>query len=195
MLISKRVFQANLVAVAVLSGAAASAFANENTAASSIAAKTTQVGDDERVHCVDPTACCEESKKVIDVVNKLVAAYATGDISTYEHYLDDKCTLFDESNKEMTVGKEAVLAHLKSSFAEHSPGGPNPLISLTIDQPYAKVHGDRCVVNFVATLKTGGEHPHTERAKVMDVFVKRGGEWRKSYWQGKWEPIADEHQS
>lgn len=145
--------------------------------------------------CVDPTACCEESKKVIGLLGKLVSAYANGDISTYERYLDDKCTLFEENTNKMTVGKVAVLEHLRGSFAEHAPGGPKPLVSLTIDQPYAKVHGDLCVVTFVATLKTGGAHPMTEQAHVTDVFVKRNGEWKKHYWRGKWEPIAEDKKS
>lgn len=148
-----------------------------------------------KVKCVDGTACCPEAQRVLEVVQKLVGAYAKGDLTTYEHYLDDKCTLMDEAHSQMKVGKTEVLAHLKESFAEHAPGGPKPLISLTIDQPYAKVHGQSCVVTFVATLQTGGEHPQTERANITDVFVKRDGEWKKSYWRGRWELVSEKEKS
>jgi hypothetical protein len=184
--------QLNLALSALLILAAGTAvYAGEPPTSAIKAESIAEAAAEDNIKCVDPTACCEESKKVIDIVNKLVSAYAKGDLATYERFVDEKCTLLDEGTHKMTIGKQAVLEHLRESFAEHAPGGPKPLVSLTIDQPYAKVHDERCVVTFVATLKTGGAHPVTERANVTDVFVKRNGEWKKSYWRGRWEVVKE----
>jgi hypothetical protein len=83
-------------------------------------------------------------------------------------------------------GKEAVLNRLRTHFAEYAPDGSRPMQSFTIDQPYAKVHGDTCVVTFVAHRRLGGAHPVEERAHITDVFVKRGDTWKKLHWTGQW---------
>lgn len=146
-----------------------------------------------KVHCTDPHACCEESKKVLDILEKLVTAYSAGDIQAYEKYLDDKCIVFDEGTHKVISGKANVLKTLRDHFSEHAPGGSKPLKSFQIDQPFAKVSdtGDTCVVTFVATKDVGGSNPHKERANVTDIFVKRGTEWKKLHWQGSWQPVVD----
>lgn len=145
------------------------------------------------VSCTDPHACCSESQKVLEVLQKLITAYSTGDLQTYEKYLDDKCMVVDELDHKVISGKPAILERLKADFATHAPGGKSPLLSFHIDQPFAKVNdkGDTCVVTFVATKDVGGSYPHSERANVTDIFVKRAGEWKKLHWQGKWEPVSD----
>ena len=143
------------------------------------------------ISCLDPHACCAESQKVLEILQKLVTAYSQGDLKTYEAYLDDHCTMFDEGTKKFISGKDQILDELKTSFAEHAPGGSKPLKSLTIDQPYAKVTGDTCVVTFFATKDIGGEHPHIERAHVTDIFVKRADGWKKLHWRGRYEPVTD----
>lgn len=143
-----------------------------------------------QIKCVDPRYCCKDSKKVIEEVNDMLAAYSHGDLSTYEKYLDGDCTMFDEATHKLIAGKQAVLRHLKESFAEQAPGGDKPLKSITIDQPFAKVIDQgTCVVTFFATKDIGGQHPHREVAHVTDVFVKRGDEWKKLSWSGKWETV------
>lgn len=146
-----------------------------------------------KVKCTDIHAECDESKKVIEILQKLTTAYSAGDIGTYEKYLDDNCVVFDATNHDVISGKEKVLARLKAHFTEHLPGGQKPLLSFHIDQPFAKVSdkGDTCTVTFVATKEVGGSNPHTERANVTDIFVKRGSDWKKLHWQGKWETVAD----
>jgi ketosteroid isomerase-like protein len=145
------------------------------------------------VRCTDPHVFCAESQKVLDILEKLVSAYSAGDIATYEKYLDDNCMVIDDVDHKVVSGKAAVLNKLKEHFTEHAPTGDKPLISFHIDQPFAKVSekGDTCVVTFTATKEVGGSHPHTERANVTDVFVKRGSEWKKLQWNGKWEPVTD----
>lgn len=146
-----------------------------------------------KVKCTDAHATCEESKKVIDILQKLVSAYSAGDIDTYEKYLDDKCMVFDEGTHKVISGKANVLKELKGHFTEHAPNGTKPLKSFHIDQPFAKVSdaGDTCVVTFVATKEVGGSNPHKERANVTDIFVKRGSDWKKLHWQGSWQPVTD----
>lgn len=150
--------------------------------------RVTKVGDSE-VRCVDPHACCAESKKVIEELEEMVSAYTKGDMATYEKYLDDKCSFFDESTHKLISGKDAALEHLRESFVAHAPGGTKPLVSFTIDQPFAKVTNDTCVVTFLATKVIGGKNPHTERCHVTDVFVKRGDMWKKLSWSGKWVTV------
>ncbi len=145
------------------------------------------------VSCVDPHACCRESEKVLEILQLLCRAYAAGDLKTFEKYLDDNCTTFNETSKTLLTGKQAVLADLKQVYSEHAPGGEKPLLSFTIDQPYAKLSGDgsTCVVTFVATKETGGVKPIKERANITDIFIKRADGWKKLHWRGRWEQVSD----
>lgn len=140
-----------------------------------------------QISCVDPHACCPESKKVIDTLNLLVKAYSSGDLKTYEEYLDDNCTTFDESTHRLVSGKQHVLNELKEKFAKHGPQGEQPLKSFTIDQPFAKVEGDTCVVSFFAYRELGGAHPVKQKSFITDVFVKHGDKWKKLHYRGSWK--------
>ncbi len=152
----------------------------------------TQDSDSCKIECIDPHPCCPESEKVIEVLKKLTTAYAHGDIKTYEEYLDDNCTTFNEGKKKLVTGKENVLSELRQKFACHAPGGSKPLKSLTIDLPYAKISpdGTTCTVTFVAIREIGGEHPATEESHSTDVFVKRGDTWKKLHYRGCWKKVA-----
>jgi ketosteroid isomerase-like protein len=180
-----------LMVAGLLSSTAA--FAHDAKSASSKKAVVQQKTHICHVKCSDPHAACDESKKVLEILEKLISAYSAGDVDTYEKYLDDQCMVIDEANKQVISGKANVLNRLRDHFTQHSPSGDSPLVSFHIDQPYAKVNekGDSCVVTFVATKRVGGSKPHTERANVTDIFVKRGSDWKKLHWQGKWEPVAD----
>lgn len=179
-----------LLVVAGLLSSSAYAADGEKAAAKTAAAAHPQACT---VKCIDPHPACTESGKVLDILEKLIGAYSTGDIATYEKYLDDNCVVIDERDHKVISGKANVLASLKEHFAQHAPGGDKPLVTFHIDQPYAKVSekGDTCTVTFIATKQVGGSNPHLERANVTDVFVKRGSDWKKLHWQGKWEPVTD----
>lgn len=142
------------------------------------------------VDCVEPHANCAESQKVIDTLKLLVHAYSHGDLKTYEEYLDNSCTTFDEGTKKLVVGKQACLEELKAKFARYSPTGETPLISITIEQPYAKVTGNTAVVTFRAVREVGGKHPIKEIAEATDVFVKDGDKWKKLHFRGRWKKAA-----
>jgi hypothetical protein len=144
-----------------------------------------------KVHCVKPHAACSESEKVIETLQLLVKAYIAGDLKTYEEYLDDNCTTFQEDSKKLLSGKANVLADLKDSFEQNKPDGERPLLSFTIDQPYAKVTGDTAVVTFIAYRSVGGVHPFKEKSHVTDIFVKKDGKWKKLHYRGRWQKTKD----
>ena len=146
--------------------------------------------DECKIDCVEPTAACSESARVIETLKVMTSALTKGDITTYEEYLDEGCTTFDERTKKLVAGREAVIADLKQKFVRYSPTGETPLISYTIDHPYAKVTGDTAVVTFVAVRETGGAHPSKEQANVTDVFVKRGDKWKKLHYRALWKKVS-----
>lgn len=140
-----------------------------------------------KIDLVDPHVACAESQKVLDVLHKLVRAYSSGDMKTYEEYLDDHCTTFDEDTKKLVSGKANVLHDIQTRVHKYAPDGPTPLKAFTIDQPYAKVIGDTAVVTFVAYREVGGQHPLKQKCHVTDVFVKRGETWKKLHYRGAWK--------
>jgi len=142
------------------------------------------------VKCVSPHANCPESEKVIETLNLLVKAYSKGDLKTYEEYLDSNCTTFDEGTKNLVVGKQACLNDLKNKFARYAPTGETPLVSMTIEEPYAKVNGNTAVVTFKAIRELGGKHPSKEIAEATDVFVKEGDKWKKLHFRGRWKKVS-----
>lgn len=144
--------------------------------------------DEVSVTCVDPHACCKESEKVLETLQKMVKAINNGDWKTYEEYLDDHCTTFDESSHKLIAGKENVVASMKLKVDEYAKSG-NPFISVTIDQPYAQVTGDTAVVTLLAIRQYGGKHPFKEECKVTDVFVKQGDIWKKCHFRGAWKRV------
>ncbi len=152
----------------------------------------TPAGEGEcKVKCHSPHAACPESAKVIETLQLLVKAYTAGDLKTYEEYLDDNCTTFQEDTHKLVSGKENVLANLKESFEGNKPGGEHPLLSFTIDMPYAKVTGDTAVVTFVAYRSVGGAHPTREKSHITDVFVKKDGKWKKLHYRGRWQKTKE----
>lgn len=142
-----------------------------------------------KISCVNPHTCCAESEKVLEVLQTLVKAYSSGDLKTYEEYLDEHCTTFCENTHKFISGKANVLNDMKTKFEKYAPGGPTPLVSFTIDQPYAKVTGDTAVVTFIAFREIGGKHPYKEKSSVTDVFVKHNGTWKKLHYRGAWKKV------
>lgn len=143
-------------------------------------------GNEVSVSCIDPHACCEEAKKVLETLETMVRAINNGDWKTYETYVDEHCTTFDENSHKLIAGKENVLAELRAKMERYAQNG-TPFVSVTIDHPYAKVTGDTAVVTLVAHRQYGGKHPFQESSKITDVFVKRDGTWKKCHYRGAWK--------
>ncbi len=142
------------------------------------------------VSIVNPHAACIESEKVIDTLKHMAALLAKGDIEAYSEYLADGCTTFDEETHKLIAGKEAVIADLKKRLYTAAPDGKEPVLTLTIEEPYAKVNGDVAVVTFKAIKELGGSHPDKEEVHATDVFVKHGEKWQKLHFRGKWKKIS-----
>lgn len=140
--------------------------------------------------CIEPHAACAESAKVIDTLQELANAVNKHDLTAIAEYLDDSVTTFDEGSKKLVVGKEAVLADLKTKLERFSLTGDHPLLSYTIVHPYAQVNGNTAVVTFTALREFGGTNPHKEKCNATDVFVKVNDKWKKLHYRGRWKKIS-----
>ena len=155
----------------------------------SVRKETMRVSANVPVHCLSPHAACEESKVVIDTLMKVSKTYSQGDFDGFGKFLDDDVTVFDDRKKKLIVGKEAVLDYVKKRWKD-AHVGPNPVLSYTIEHPYAKVNGDTAVVTFKAIKVIGGtQNPGTYESKSTDIFVKKHGEWKKLHYVSHWKKV------
>ena len=176
-----------LVAIASLSQLAALA----DSSATKIAASVSADSKSEvcAVTCHEPHAACSESVKVIDTLNQLTQLINDGNFSAMADYFDDGVTTFNEDNKRLIIGKEAVMADLKERYALHHRT-EGRLVSYTIDHPYAAVNGNRAVVTFIAKKVLAGEHPVEMESHSTEVFVKEGDKWKTLHYRGSWKKIS-----
>lgn len=142
-----------------------------------------------KVSCVEPHAGCSESAKIIEDLKEIVHALNTGDVDKAAEYYDEQCTSIDRKTHKLISGKQAVIADLKKRLEDHNPNSQEPLKSITIDHPYAFVHGDTATVNFVAYKEFGGEHPYKMESHCTDIFVKRGEKWKKLHYVSNWKRV------
>jgi ketosteroid isomerase-like protein len=142
------------------------------------------------ISVVNPHPACIESERVIDTLKHMASLLAKGDFEAYSEYLADGCTTFDEKTHKLIAGKEAVIADLKKRLYSAAPDGREPVLTLTIEEPYAKVSGDVAVVTFKAVKELGGAHPDREVVHATDVFVKHGDKWQKLHFRGKWKKVS-----
>lgn len=157
-----------------------------DTASAANATDATKLGSPCKISCVAPIAADSDSEQVIETLKLLVQALNQGDLSTYEQYLAEGCTTFDEGSKHLIVGKQAVIDSIKDKMTRFRSDGDTPLLSYTIDHPYAKVTGDVAVVSFKGVREIGGKHPSKEVCKATDIFVKDGSKWKKLHYRVKW---------
>ena len=141
------------------------------------------------IKCVKPNAECSESKKVIKTLMKISDAYSHGDFETFGKYLDEDITILDKKTKKIIAGKEAVLNDVKSRWKK-AHTGPKPVLSYTIEHPYAKVMGDQAVVTFKAIKVVDDEGKKRKYvSKSTDIFVKKNGEWKKLHYISDWKKV------
>jgi len=147
------------------------------------AAKSSKVG---KVACMNAHAACAESEKVIETLKHMSHLYSEGKFDEFSQYIDDGITTFDERNNKLIVGKQAVVDDIKSRWsAAHSAG--SPIVTYTINRPYAQVQGDQAVVTFEAVKTVGGKNPETMVSRCTDIFVKRDGTWKKMHYRSCWK--------
>jgi hypothetical protein len=142
-----------------------------------------------KISCVNPHAACIESEKVLDTLKVLFRAYSKGDLETAGKYMDDDCTTFDESSKSLIVGRKAVLEDMKQKIHGWEVSD-SPLISYTMEHPYAKVDGDMAVVSFVAFKEFGGKHPQKFKSHCTDIFKREDGKWKKLHYRSNWKEVT-----
>lgn len=164
---------------------AAGSLSNENTGREAKAKAEPDSGCE--IKCLDPQACCEESKKIISILQELAQAIVSGDLATFDKYLDEHCTSFDETSKKLVVGKQALLDEIRGKLKVYGQDGKKPLKTYTIDYPYAKTAGDSCVVTYVVHKETGGNRPGKEKSRVTAIFTKHEGEWKLLHYRGWWK--------
>ncbi len=139
-----------------------------------------------KVSCVGAHAACPESEKVIETLKQLASAYTEGNFVELAKFMDDGVTTFDEGTHRLIVGKQAVVDDIKKRWeAAHAANAP--VLSYTINNPYAQVTGDRAVVTFEAIKTVGGKHPETLVSRCTDIFVKRDDGWKKLHYRLCWK--------
>ncbi len=142
-----------------------------------------------KISCIEPHAGCPESAKIIEELKEIVHAINTGNIDEAAKFYDDQVIIIDKKTKKVISGKKAVIDDLKLRMEAHNRNSQEPLKSLTIDHPYAFVHGDTATVTFVAYKEYGGEHPYKMESHCTDIFVKRGDMWKKLHYVSNWKRV------
>ncbi|QQR57366.1 MAG: nuclear transport factor 2 family protein [Candidatus Melainabacteria bacterium] len=127
---------------------------------------------------------------IIAVLKATTRAVAEKDYVELAKYLDENCTTYDVCTKKTVVGRENIIANVKAKIAAEEKRLKVPAIAFTIDQPFAKITGDKAVVTFVLKKEVGGANPAVFESHVTDVFVKRDGDWKKlHYCGGDWKRV------
>ncbi|CAN5507184.1 hypothetical protein BH10CYA1_BH10CYA1_40240 [soil metagenome] len=137
----------------------------------------------------EPHSPRTEAEDVIDVLQVMGKAYASGDIAEYIKHLDNNCSVYDEEKNRMVQGKEAVIAALTEKFTQNSKSGSDRIVSYTIDQPYVKVNGQMAVVTYRVIEKVAGKHQRTLEGSMSDVFQKEDGQWMKVHQRAVWKRV------
>jgi len=142
-----------------------------------------------KISFVDPHTNCKESECVIETLRTIFEAYGKHDMKTVAQYIAEDCTGFGENHK-LIIGKEAVLEHITHNIEERAEIKDSPLLSYTIERPYAQVTGDTAIVTFIAYKQYGGKHPRKLCSHSTDIFVKRDGKWLKSHYRNNWREVS-----
>ncbi len=161
----------SLSIVTVAGPATASEITNEPTRTSACAISCSQPMENN----------CETIIAVLKVITKAVAEK---DFVELAKHLDENCTTYDVGTKKTVVGRENIITSVKAKIAAEEKRLKVPAISFTIDQPFAKINGDKAVVSFILKKEVGGTNPAIFESHVTDVFVKRDGDWKKLHFCG-----------
>jgi hypothetical protein len=142
-----------------------------------------------KIHCTAPHAACSESADVLDIVKNYYKSLSEHDYTAIGKHIDEHCTKFDQTTGKLIVGREAILADIKEQLEKSAPGSKRPLVSFTIDHPYAHVAGDNAVVTFTAFKEFGGDHPQKYESRCTDIFKREGSSWMKISYRSNWKEI------
>jgi hypothetical protein len=175
-----------LALIAIFSGATFVLSAPESSLSEH---NTSTSGKDLEVIFIDPDAATGgEEDKVLHNLKALYEAYLRGDWDTFEKYLDPACTKYDGGTNERYSGSKAIIERLRKELDDYKKSD-SPLLSYTVDHPYARVKGDMATVTFVAVRVYGGKHPAKYESHCSDIFLKEDGMWKKVYYRSDWKLV------
>ena len=143
-----------------------------------------------QIKCTAPHAACSESADVLKIVQDIYKSLSERDFPSIAKHLDEHCTKFDQGTKKTIVGREAIIEDLKEQLEKVGPGSATPLLSYTIDRPYAHVLNDTAVVTFTAYKEFGGAHPKKYESRCTDIFKREGSTWMKISYSSNWKETS-----
>jgi len=109
-----------------------------------------------------------DEKALMDLENRISAAYRAGDVAFVEKTLDERYTL---------TNSHAAVSHRADDLAELRKHDPHYDVFETHDM-IARVYGDTGVVIGVVSLKgTSGGKAFDADMRFTDTFVRTNGAW------------------
>ena len=125
------------------------------------------------------------------------AATLPPDLAAAAHAYDQAQIKSDRAELERLLADDYVLQNSsgqvqdKKSFIADSVAPGFKIDPFKVEEPVEKVLGDVALLGGVATLKgTDGGKPFTARLRFMDVWAKRGGQWRVIFTQATRAPAG-----
>ena len=139
--------------------------------------------------CINHHADSPEAEEVINAEATFAKAYVSGDYAKCGEFLADGCTTFDQHSKRLIIGKEAVLADMKRRLDKSLPDSDSPLLSYTLDQPLARVHGDKAYINCIGIKVYGGKNARTMESHSTYIFARENGKWLRTHFTTDWQKV------
>jgi hypothetical protein len=114
-------------------------------------------------------AASADEQALMDLENKISAAYLHGDTKTVEASLDERYTL---------TNSHALVSHRDDDLRELRAGDPKYTVFSTHDMQ-ARVYGDAGIVIGVVSLEgTSGGKAFDADMRFTDTFVRTNGTWK-----------------
>jgi ketosteroid isomerase-like protein len=111
-------------------------------------------------------------KELLDVEDKMTAAYVSKNLEAYLKFIDPSVSAFHASNPYRIDDRQVFQDALTMFYKNTNPSGLYKL------QPRVQLYGDTAVVTY-HFLETGGEgqRAYAYEGKQTDVFTKKQGKW------------------
>ncbi len=112
-------------------------------------------------------------KELLDVENKMTAAYLKSDLDGFFQDVGEDLSVFHASNPYRMDDRQSVHDALKTFYKYSTATG------LYKVQPRVQIYGDTAVVtyHFIETGEAEGGKLYAYEGKQTDVFVKKQGKW------------------
>lgn len=125
---------------------------------------------------VNPSGMAGQSggeKELLDVENRITAAYLKKDVETFLVGSDEQLSAFHASNPYRLDDRQSIENALRTFYKYSTSTG------LYKVQPRVQLYGDCAVVtyHFIETGEAEGGKLYAYEGKQTDVFVKKQGKW------------------